>query len=79
MLAYKPSQTGDGLQEAGRRPFLLPRLKARRLNMLLLLSSVGDLGLPLSEGWDCDEADDSEAERSRPSRRISSRETLRCG
>lgn len=62
-----------------RRPFLLPRVKARRRKELLLLSSVGDLGLSLPDRWLCDgdDAEDSEADRSRPSLRMSSRETLR--
>jgi hypothetical protein len=37
------------IQDA-RRPFLLPRVNALRLNMLALLSSVGDLGLSLPDG-----------------------------
>jgi len=32
-----------------RRPFLLPRVNALRLNMLALLSSVDDLGLSLPD------------------------------
>lgn len=37
-----------------RLPFLLPNVKARRLRLAALLSSVGDFGLSLSEDglWD---------------------------
>lgn len=52
----KPRKLADGMttapQDAGiERPFLLPRVNARRRKLLDLLSSVGDLGLMLPE--DC--------------------------
>lgn len=64
------------------RPFLLPRVNALRLNMLALLSSVGNLGLSLPDrgvlDWELDE--DEEDDRLRPSSaRTSSKETFRWG
>jgi hypothetical protein len=64
----------------GRRPFLLPSANAWRRKALDLVSDTGDLGLSFPD-WLLDESDDDdwEADRSRPSRRMSSRETLRSG
>lgn len=46
MLGKKAHQVADV-----RRPFLLPRVKARRLKLLALFSSVGVFGLVLPEDW----------------------------
>jgi hypothetical protein len=64
----------------GRRPFLLPSANAWRRNALDFVSETGDLGLSLPD-WLLDESDDDDwdADRSRPSRRMSSRDTLRSG
>jgi hypothetical protein len=63
-----------------RRPFLLPSANAWRRKALDLVSDTGDLELSFPD-WLLDESDDDdwEADRSRPSRRMSSRETLRSG
>lgn len=42
-------RSSSDVQDADRRPFLLPRVKARRRKLLDLLSSVGDEGLLLPD------------------------------
>lgn len=63
-----------------RRPFLLPRVRARLLIAFILLSLVGEVGLfaslPDRSVFECSE--DWDVDRFRPSSaRMSSRETLR--